>query len=374
MMAVMLHNRGMKRLLALLLILLHQQAYLQNQARLYSDAGLFHVFVNDIPVNRAQQAEVVIKNVLKDTLEVKIAFGNGEAGRFSLYLVEKGKHTTGKEFSFLVMHTNGRTGIRFMDMRELVNPPIHLLPRKPSADTGSKYRDAVLSRFGTVKEGRPVLYNNMPENAKCDQPMPAEYMNYSRILLSQAESQDRKFQLASEISRNNCLSLSQLRELISHIEYEVEKLKLIRIAYFSLTEPKEAKELESAFRFESSRKQFREFLANSESHRIRMAAACDVASDIKEIQSFGAQLAAFATDAQRMELFRKGYGDHCYSVEHAKQLLSIFIHDREKLEAAKLMYFRSSDKPRFIEAGETFSYKESVAELEDFLDKQKPAR
>jgi hypothetical protein len=342
----------------------------QNQAILFSDDGVFQVYVDELPINASPQAEVVLKNVLKDTVSIKVAFENAKPAPLQLYFLEKGKHTNGKEFNYLLELKDGITKLRFMGMREVLDPPLSLLPHQPSNDTSKKYREGELSRFCSLKEGRPVFYNNIPGDGNCKTPMPAEYVNYGKILFSQTQAPDARSRIAEDICRNNCLTVAQLQALARYVDFEVEKLKLIRIGYFSLTDTSAARQLESVFRFESSKRAFHDFLANRDTYRNRMAASCNVASDIRQIQSFGEMLASFSSDTQRLEAFRKSYEEYCYSIDHVKKLLSLFVHDREKVDAAKMMYYRSTDKDIFIQAGETFSYNQSVSDLKDFLDKQ----
>jgi hypothetical protein len=347
-----------------------QHLYSQNQARLYSDAGLFTVLLNDLQVNSAPQAEVLLKNVLKDTLYVKVAFENSSPQGLSLYFMDKGRKTSGKEFSYLLRPEKGKIRITFMGMHALMNPPVHLLPEKPVIDTSGKYRDAVLSHFCAMREGKPVFFNNIPSDGKCQMPMPEEYMSFSRLLFSKTQVPDERLRLAEDITMNNCLSTSQLTEILGQLDYEVEKLKFLRSAFFSLTDPASASKLESAFRFESSKHEFREFLANSEKYRKKYASACVQPSTVEEIQKFGAQLSSYTNDAQRIEAFRKIYEDYCYTADHCKRILSIFIHDREKLEAAKMLYYRCTEKSKYQDVAEVFSYNQTTSDLKVFLDKQ----
>src|SRR6185436_7348987 len=77
--------------------------FCQNNARLVSaDGKVFKVIINDKVYNRSLQAEVLIEKVKKDTLQVKVEFENGEKHGATLYLVDKGKPCTNKEFNYRI--------------------------------------------------------------------------------------------------------------------------------------------------------------------------------------------------------------------------------------------------------------------------------
>jgi hypothetical protein len=344
----------------------------QNHARLVSSDGtLFRVLVNDRPVNEVYQAEVVLENVRKDTLYVKIAAEKGAPQGHTLYFMDKGKRTAGKEFNYLVVFGKSALSVEFKGMNELRPLPLTLVPAKPVRDTMEKYRNTLLGHFCELREGRPVFFNNLPPGNKCVTPMPEEYMNFTRLLMGFTQVPDERFRLAEAIARNNCMSAAQFTALLGYVDFEVEKLKLLRLCYFSLTDPGNTTQLEKAFRFESSVNELHTILKNSAGQPAMAGGECTEPSPAKAIADFVSLLGAYANDSQRIEAFRKSYTANCYSTEQAKTVLGTFIHDREKLEAAKLLYFRCADRSGYSSIGELFSYKQSASELDDFLEKQR---
>ena len=92
-------------------------------------------------------------------------------------------------------------------------------------------------------------------------------MRYTALLVAKAEVPDQKFTVVETVCRNNCINVSQLNLLLHYIDYEIEKLKLIRIAYSHLVDPANKKNLEKSFRFESSIKALNDFLNNPEENK-----------------------------------------------------------------------------------------------------------
>jgi len=103
----------------------------QNQVHLFSGSGTpFMVYINEKPVHRTPQTHVIIRDVKTDTLLVKIDFSGRKSG-LTLYLLDKGKSTTGKEFTYRVEPVKNGIHHRFMGIRALTDPGSPLVPDKP---------------------------------------------------------------------------------------------------------------------------------------------------------------------------------------------------------------------------------------------------
>jgi hypothetical protein len=116
-------------------------------------------------------------------------------------------------------------------------------------------------------------------------------------------------------------------------------------------------------------RELRSFFKNVSEHRLTSGNCLNV-SDTSKIGEFRNSLALLENDAQRYELFKKTYTEHCYSLAQVKALLQLFIHDREKLETAKRLYFYCPEKENYLRMTDLFSYKETASEFEDFIGKQ----
>lgn len=344
----------------------------QNNIRLFSAKGeLFTLTAFDTVQNKTPQTNVLINSVYEDSLHIKIELENKTKSETTLLLFEKGKTTKNKEFNYKINVEQNKIKVSYAGYYDIVTLPKPLVPEKPIIDTTSKYKNTRLGHFCELKDSKPVYFNNLPKEGTCAAPMPPEYLNYTNLLMLKAQVPDDKFTIADNVCRNNCLSVEQLNFILKYIDYEIEKLKLIKIAYFNITDRTKSKELEKAFKFESSVVELNSFLKTADGQKIKTTTNCKTASSNEEIKIMENNLEVFSNDTQRFETFKKLYEEYCYSKDHIILLLGKFIHDREKLDAAKMLYYRCVEKENFLLISDVFSYNETINELKDFVAKQK---
>jgi hypothetical protein len=103
----------------------------QNNVHLFSGTGIpFTVLIKDKTINKVPQTNVTLTNITDDTLLVKIDF-NGKRSGVTLYLLDKGKPASNKEFTYKLEPANGRVTHQFMGMRSAGKPDAPSLPVDP---------------------------------------------------------------------------------------------------------------------------------------------------------------------------------------------------------------------------------------------------
>lgn len=362
----------MKFIFILLLTLLLNLTFAQNNIRVFSAKGeLFYLTAFDSLQNKTPQTNVLISSVVDDSLRIKIELENKLKTEFILLIFEKGKPAKNKEFNYKVIVEQNNIKISYAGYYDIVKLPKPLVPEKPVIDTNAKYKNTQLGHFCDLKDSKPAYFNNIPKSEKCTAAMPAEYLNYTNLLMLKAQVSDDKYIIADNVCRNNCLSIDQLNFVLKYIDYELEKLKLIKTAYFNITDLEKKKELEKSFRFESSINELNAFFKVAVDEKVKIASNCTAPSSAEEIKIFEDNLNVYNNDSQRFETFKKLYENYCYSKDQVVLILTKFIHDREKLDAAKMLYHRCTEKQNFLLISDTFSYNETINELKDFIVKQK---
>lgn len=356
----------------ILLLFLSPVLFCQNNLNVVNLKGeLFKVYVNGQQFNSVSQAGVSIQNIKTDKVSIKIELDTKQSVENIIYLLDKGRPVNNKEFNYTIETVKGKTILVFGGISEILPLPDPLIPAPPVIDTTSKYRNNVLGHYCELKDSKPIYFNNIPKTGACAAPMPLAYLNYLNLLMVKAQSDDDKYLIAENTCNNNCISVSQLNKILSYIPYELEKLKLVRIAYFHLTDNYNKNNLDSAFKLEASKSELGTFFKNSEDYKIKTGASCKESSAENEINALVDKLSIYNNDSERFAVFKKSYADYCYTSQHIKTILSKFIHDREKLDAGKLLYFHCIDKDKFTEIADVFSYNTSIAELNEFVAKQK---
>ncbi|MDX2172631.1 MAG: DUF4476 domain-containing protein [Bacteroidota bacterium] len=322
-------------------------------------------------INEHEAANVLALNIMDDTVTIQIDLSNNSKAQKKIYLLEKGKVTINKEFNYKVENIKNKLVISFVNVSEIQKLIDPIVPPKPIIDTSNKYRNNILGHFCEIKNDIPIFFNNLPKQGTCSVPMPMEYLNYTALLINKAEVPDDKYNILENVVRNNCISIDQLSSMLKYIDYEVEKLKLIKQAYFHFSDKSNSKKLENSFTYESSKTELDNFLNEVKTNKQILNSACEKQAEDIEIKSFLEKLSVLGNDAERFQNFKKLYTNYCYSSAQAKQVIQVFIHDREKLDVAQLLYYYCTDKQNFNTISDIFSYKQTESDLQDFIEKQK---
>jgi hypothetical protein len=346
--------------------------YSQNNLRLFTGTGItFTAYLNDSVINKKPDVDVLVENLDEDTVTIKIEFSNKLQGKARLFLLDKKTHVTNKEFKYLADIKANKVKITFAGMEDILPLPSPLVPPKPIIDTSYKVNNNILGHFCELKEGKVIYYNNVPKSGDCVEVMPSIYTKYVDFLVGRAQTDDDRFLVAENTCQNNCFTVSQLNRILVHVPFEIEKLKLIRLAFFHVVDKENKQKLDSTFKLESSKRELQSFFKNAADYKYATGAKCSQSSTEEAINAFCEKLSVYSNDAERFIVFKKLYSELCYSTSQVKTVLLKFIHDREKLDAAKLLYYHCTEKDNFLSISDVFSYGTTVSELKDFVSKQK---
>lgn len=335
-----------------------------------SNAGPFNVKIDGLSTPDQMQQEFRINKLLKDTFDLTITTQNNNLSlKRTIYLLEKGRPVLNREFVYSLELNKETKKLKLVfvsafNTKPLPNP---LLPEKPAEDTSYKWRNNVFGTLFELKEGRPVFYFNIPKDG-CKEGMTQSNLDHAVTFMTRIKADYEKYDHAKEIVKNNCLSCSQLAVLLKSLNYELDKLKIVKDAYVNLVDPKELKILVSSFRFESSKKEFADMLVNPgsmipEKNKIN----CVQAAKDSLVQELASTVKIFPTDFEKYKFMKEKGSKLCYSSVQFKSLLDLFLHDREKLDLVKLFYNNIIDKENLMIIKDVFSYQESIANLEDII-------
>lgn len=363
---------NLKRIpIVIFLFALAEIGFTQNNVLLTSSNGkVFRIHFGQPGEEEKLQAHVLLRDVTKDTVPLELEFENKKKVPVVIYLLQQGQHCRNKEFNYNVEFDEIKAKLTFLSVNEIHPLPEPLVPVKPVIDTTPKIKGNPFGHFCEWRHGEAVYYNNLPKNSSCTTAMPDQYLAYTAQLISKTELPDEHFSIVENVCRNNCISIAQLSALLKYIDFEVEKLKIVRLAYPHIVDLSNKKELEKSFRFEASINELNSFLKDPQHSQYAAVSNCTKPAAEMIVANYAEKLSTYNNDYQRLEILQKGYADLCYSVPQIILILNKFIHDREKLEAAKLLYLNCVEKDNFMKISDVFSYRQSASDLQDFIDKQ----
>ncbi len=358
------------RIITLLLFTNKLAFFSQNNLRLLSANGTaIKVSINQQLINPIAQAEVLVENLKRDTLQIKVEFDNKQILLGNIFMLNQKKHDVNKEYYYFVSQKANQLILEFKDMANIVELPKNYVSKDPLADSLIK----TLNPFGhlcELKKEQVLFFNNKPLNGKCFEAMPNKYIGYTEQLLKKVSKAEEKLYLALEICKNNCLNTQQLKSIVTLVDSEFDKLLIVKLGYFSLIDTLNKKDLLNCFKLEVVKKEFIYFVENSKDFKSFYASSCRQVSSDTEMNEFILKQAEASNDSYRIDLLKKNYFRYCFSVQQINRILEFYIHDREKLQATKLLYYKCAEKDNYKNLLNLFSYPQYAKELEDFLKLQ----
>ncbi|MEI6020235.1 MAG: DUF4476 domain-containing protein [Bacteroidota bacterium] len=343
----------------------------QNNLRLLSATGEpIKVSLNKRIINQTPEAEVLIENVLGDTVQIGIEFENKQQYNKVIYLVNQGKHDSHKEHGYFVLHKGTELRIDFSGISEIIELPKNIVPKKPQADSSLLGNKKTIAHLYEMKNNQIEFFNNLPSKGHCTAAMPEIYLGYFTQLMKKNEKLDERLYLAQELCKNNCINVQQLKTILSFMDAEFDKLVVAKLAYFNLVDTTGKIELVNAFKYEGAIKDLRHFLSNAKDYQSIYAINCTQVTEESFMSSFIKKQMDAGNDSYRIDLLKKNYFNFCFSVNQISRILDSYTHDREKLQACKLLYFKCAEKKNYLDLNNAFAYPQCTKQLEEFVKMQ----
>jgi hypothetical protein len=121
------------------LLLFVSQVLAQNNLRISSaDGSTFKVKRHNEYVTKNLEADLLIDNILEDSLKITLEFADMMQSDATIYLIEKGKKTSGREFDYKVERVQNKIKIYFMGIYDVTELPNPIVPKKPVTENSSK--------------------------------------------------------------------------------------------------------------------------------------------------------------------------------------------------------------------------------------------
>lgn len=345
----------------------------QNKLIIYSsDAHLFKISCSALPIKDSLVHEFEAEIADLDTLNLDFTIDDGTKLKKAVYLLEKGVPVKNKEFIYSLEFDlkTKKAELNFITSYTHKSLPWPLVPPKPVEDTTYKWRNNVYGNLFELKNGKVSFFFNLPKNGTCVIPMPEENVGYALKLIARTQINTEKYNYAREVLKSNCISCKQFSELMKGINFEIDKLKLFKEGYANITDKANVSSIEKEFKFESSKKEFKDVISNPANINAKNKISCSKAVHDSIPFALIKNLKLFTTDHEKFQYMKEKGSGLCFSTVQFKNILSAFIHDREKLDLTKQFYNNITDKENLSSLKEVFSYQETNANLMDFLKQQ----
>ncbi len=357
------------RLLVLILFGTFLQA--QNNLIIYSSNGkAFHLSSKNIAVNETTAAEYSFPNLLIDTIDLTLISKNKKIKLNStVYLLNKGAKTTNKTFIYALETdtVKSKFNLRFLGIQDSPKLPNPLVPDVPYIDTSYKMLNKLYGDIFELKDGKPLFFNNLPKSKKCLTPTSDKNVSHVLNLNKKTNVKTDRVKFSLETINNNCVTCAQVALLCQTLDFELDRIKVIKEAFKNITDPENKKLLEESVTFESGKKEIRESLVIKSQNQLKNTKVCAVAVPDSVVKLLYDNLKLYNNDFDRVIYLKSIDKNNCYTSIQLKNLLNTFLHDREKLEVCKLYYHNIVDKENLESYNDVFSFNETYNKYLDFL-------
>ncbi len=240
------------RTLIFIMTVFASNLFSQNNIRLVNTQGkIFKVILNEKVQNKNAQAEVLIENIKTDTLSFKVEFENGQRYGATVYLLDKSKACTNKEFNYKIELANTKLHVSFTGVYDAFILPKPIVPKAPAISSTSKpITTNTISSHSTQKNNGTNCVAASDEK---------KILEFSESLKNKADDGLRIESLKKEYS-NYCYSKNQVITVLKSFMHDREKLEAAELMHAYCLEKENYNTISEVFSFPSSINELNIFL------------------------------------------------------------------------------------------------------------------
>jgi hypothetical protein len=344
---------------------------LNNNLVIISESGQrFILYVNGEKINNEPQADVKAFNINEGWCKLKVEF---EKNNFvlsdSIHIkgFEKNNH---KEITYSIKQHEGKPGkFKFVSIGEQSAPETPKVAEAP-VDRGPVVDNTIYGNLYKANENKPVFYRNYIDSSRsCNVDLNDTDIKHLFNLVTKSNDIQNRYNYVESTVDKNCYTSAQLSKILSLLEVELDKLKLVKRGYWHLKDKNNAPQIATVFNFKGMKEDYLLFLkevANSEHQKnlhctvaISNEGLTDIISSIKKIQY----------ENEKIKTAKDKVVNNCLNTQQVQSLLELFSHDREKMELVKSAYAVTVDKENYKILVENFMFSENKKEFLQFISK-----
>jgi len=341
-----------------------------NSLIVFSNVGhVFSLKVNNKQINSVPEANVKAFNLGLGWQKIKIAtsLDNKEIILVdSFFIADK---YTNKEFTYVLSESADKVTFNSIELPSA--PAVPHVPEVPKKEI-PLVDNSIYGKLYQAKNNKPVFFSNYNfQTETCEVVLTNLEISYALNLMSKCKDDELVLLYLNTILENNCYSSKQLNQLVSVLKLELDILNCLKNGYAHVTDKENINVLFQVLKYQSMKDAFSEFLQDETDILKQKGMACHLAiSDQKfnEVMNFikGKKYENDKTTIAKKQLYL-----NCISTSQAQKILTLFSHDREKIEVLKSAYFAIVDKENILKLINEFQFQETRDEFSKFIDSKK---
>jgi hypothetical protein len=332
----------------------------------------FILYINDEKINPEPQANVKVIGISEGSQKIRIEFEGSKNSLIDSVRIKPLEKNQNKEFTYAIREVskNGsvRTELVFVSSGERSGPAVPVVPEVPVYVVVKD--NNLYGNLYQAKDNKPIFFRNYNEETRtCSVKLDDKEVQYALDLVKKSNDLEDKFKYIETAILQNCYTTSQLAQLINVLDSEMDKLKLAKAAYSHLSDPSNAYKLAEIMKFKGFKDDYLNFLKEQSNVKQQVGMKCTVPIGELEFDAIYTSVKKTPYEYDKLKKAKKESVNHCMSTDQVKRMLTVFSHDREKLEFTKSVYPVVTDKSNFSILEESFQFNETKQDFIKFLSK-----
>jgi hypothetical protein len=360
-----------KVLFILLFYGLHAQSQ-NNSLVIFSASGNpFYLSVNHEPINKHAESNIKVFDLAAgwNAIDIKVPGIIKELRiRDSVLLSDQSKFLN-KEFTYALVETNNKLELQFKCVSERSGPLVPPVPPAPK-EASALIDSSTYGNVYKVEKGKPVFFINYDaENASCKTELNEKDIEYIVKLLNNSRSEGDKAKNIKQLVEANCFKTYQLKPVLELLSIDIDRLSSAKQAYPHLIDKENANSLNTTFKYQSMKESFASFVKEQEDLAKQKKMTCTTPVSSEKFKEVFSKIKNSGYEYEQLAAVKKILVSTCISSEQAKTILSIFTHDRERLEFLQSAYIVMTDKENAKVLADELQFSETKKDFLNYISK-----
>jgi len=330
---------------------------------------VFSLTVNNENINSIPETNVKAFNLGLGWQKIKLStlLNNKEIMFIDSFFISD-KYTN-KEFTYVLSESADNLTFNSIELPSApAMPNVPEVPKKeiPLVD------NSIYGKLYQAKNNKPIFFNNYNfQTETCDAVLTDLEISYSLNLFSKCKDDELVLLYLNSILENNCYSSKQLNQLVSVLKLELDILNGIKKGYAHVTDKENINVLLQVLKYESMKDAFSQFLQDETDILKQKSMACRIAISDQKFNDVLNFIRGKKYENERTVAAKKQLYFNCISTSQAQKIMTLFSHDREKIDVLKSAFYALVDKENTLKLINEFQFQETRDEFSKFLDSKK---
>ncbi len=269
-----------------------------------------------------------------------------------------------KEFTYALTDNGKRLSLEFKSVSEPSGPATPPVPEPPKI-AAPVVDNNTYGNLYKAKNNRPVFFHNYDvQTSTCTFALNDKDIAYAVTLLKSCNDEDRKMGYVNDIVDFNCYTTAQLQQLLLTFTAEMDRLAIAKKAYLHISDKKNIPQLSAAFKYQTIKDNYTTYMEDQDNLAFQKKMQCVKPIEETKFNELYDKIKTAGYENEKLAVAKKVLVNVCLSTEQVKTVLTLFTHDREKLELLKHIYNVITDKENAKTLADRFQFTETKT---DFL-------